>query len=128
MSSFVLKRNYELQLPNSFVDVDREEMEYVDGGAYISNGELTNFLYAFGCSAIVQYAQIGYSSYAIASKLKAVFTIVRAGLASTGWGIAIAAYLGWKGGSFIDEFAKALDMGKGLYIGWGWTGPYFEAR
>ncbi|SHI22326.1 hypothetical protein [Clostridium intestinale] len=32
MSAFVLNRNYELQLPSSFVDVDREEMEYVDGG------------------------------------------------------------------------------------------------
>ena len=32
MSAFVLNRNYQLQLPNSYVDVDREEMEYVDGG------------------------------------------------------------------------------------------------
>lgn len=32
MSAFVLNRNYELQLPNIFVDVDRNEMEYVDGG------------------------------------------------------------------------------------------------
>lgn len=32
MSAFVINRNYELQLPNSFVDVDRDEMEYVDGG------------------------------------------------------------------------------------------------
>ena len=36
MSAFVLNRNYELQLPNSFVDVEREEMEYVDGGMYVS--------------------------------------------------------------------------------------------
>ncbi len=32
MSAFVLNRNYELQLPSSFVDIDCEEMEYVDGG------------------------------------------------------------------------------------------------
>lgn len=32
MSTFVLNRNYELQLPNSYVDVDREEMEYIEGG------------------------------------------------------------------------------------------------
>ncbi|ASW42066.1 hypothetical protein [Clostridium isatidis] len=32
MSAFVLNRKYELQLPDSFVDIDREEMEYVDGG------------------------------------------------------------------------------------------------
>lgn len=36
MSKFVLNRNYQLQLPNSFVDVEREEMEYVDGGMYVS--------------------------------------------------------------------------------------------
>lgn len=33
MSSFVLKRNYQLQFPTSFVEIDRDEMEYVDGGA-----------------------------------------------------------------------------------------------
>ena len=34
MSAFVLSREYELQLPNNYVDVDRDEMEYVDGGGY----------------------------------------------------------------------------------------------
>ena len=33
MSAIALNRNYELQLPNSYVDVDRDEMEYVDGGS-----------------------------------------------------------------------------------------------
>ena len=33
MSTFVLNRNYELALPSIYVDVDNEEMEYVDGGA-----------------------------------------------------------------------------------------------
>ena len=36
MSAFVLNRNYQLQLPNSYVDVDREEMEYVDGGGSLT--------------------------------------------------------------------------------------------
>ena len=36
MSTFVLKRGYELQLPTSFVDIDRDEMEYVDGGTWNS--------------------------------------------------------------------------------------------
>jgi hypothetical protein len=34
MSTFVLKREYALQLPNSYVEVDKDEMEYVDGGFY----------------------------------------------------------------------------------------------
>lgn len=36
MSSFVLNRSYELQLPNSFVEVEKDEMEYVDGGGWIA--------------------------------------------------------------------------------------------
>ena len=32
MSVFVLNRKYELALPTGYVDVDNEEMEYVDGG------------------------------------------------------------------------------------------------
>ena len=35
MSTFVLNRNYALQMPSSYVDIDREEMEYVDGGGYL---------------------------------------------------------------------------------------------
>ena len=35
MSTFVLKREYELAMPTSYVDIDRDEMEYVDGGFYI---------------------------------------------------------------------------------------------
>ena len=48
MSAFVLNRKYELALPTSYVDVDNEEMEYVDGGewnSYRGNAallELTN--------------------------------------------------------------------------------------
>ncbi|GAA0086067.1 hypothetical protein UT300007_25060 [Clostridium sp. CTA-7] len=33
MSTFVLKREYALQMPKNYVEIDREEMEYVDGGA-----------------------------------------------------------------------------------------------
>lgn len=32
MSAFVLGKKYLLQLPNNFVDIDSEEMEYVEGG------------------------------------------------------------------------------------------------
>ncbi|MGL5087179.1 MAG: glycine zipper domain-containing protein [Clostridium sp.] len=55
MSTFVLKRNYGLQLPMSFVDVDREEMEYVDGGeivsVYVQGIWLRRFM-EFGCAAV----------------------------------------------------------------------------
>ena len=32
MSAFALNRKYELALPTGYVDIDNEEMEYVDGG------------------------------------------------------------------------------------------------
>lgn len=32
MSAFVLNRGYDLQLPDSYAEIDREEMEYIDGG------------------------------------------------------------------------------------------------
>ncbi|NLN42087.1 MAG: hypothetical protein GX160_08925, partial [Clostridiales bacterium] len=32
-----------LQMPCSYVDIDRDEMEYVDGGIYISNSDLRTF-------------------------------------------------------------------------------------
>ena len=37
MSTFALKRGYELQLPTSYVDMNRDEMEYVDGTGWIAN-------------------------------------------------------------------------------------------
>ena len=36
MSAFVLQREYSLQLPNNYVEIDRDEMEYVDGGQWNS--------------------------------------------------------------------------------------------
>ena len=35
MSAFVLNRNYELILPEGYVSVENEEMEYIDGGISI---------------------------------------------------------------------------------------------
>lgn len=53
MSTFVLKKEYALQLPSSYVDIDREEMEYIDGGATYSGAK--------GWAAAAMVA-IGYGS------------------------------------------------------------------
>jgi len=59
MSAFVLNRKYELQLPSSFVDIDREEMEYVDGGYYVDINKkyvgwvIDGLLVVFGGEALV---------------------------------------------------------------------------
>lgn len=33
MSTLALKREYKLVMPSNYIDIDRNEMEYVDGGA-----------------------------------------------------------------------------------------------
>lgn len=55
MSTFVLNRNYQLQLPESFVDVEREEMEYVDGGS------IPRWLVSAGVDAIAMATPVGYA-------------------------------------------------------------------
>ena len=46
MNAFVLNRNYELQLPSYFINVDKEEMKYVDGGYQIYvNGAMLSSAY-----------------------------------------------------------------------------------
>jgi hypothetical protein len=42
MSSFVLNRNCQLELPTNFVEIDRDEMEYVDGGYAVPRWLLSN--------------------------------------------------------------------------------------
>lgn len=34
MSGFALSRNMELQLPTSYVEIENDEMEYIDGGGF----------------------------------------------------------------------------------------------
>ncbi|ADL50514.1 hypothetical protein [Clostridium cellulovorans] len=58
MSAFVLNRNYELQLPNSYADVDSDEMEYIDGGSArewaigIACSLIANAIWAIGEKAV----------------------------------------------------------------------------
>lgn len=59
MSAFVLKKEYSLQLPSSYVDINREEMEYIDGGYLIDFDKkylgwvIDGSLVVFGGSALV---------------------------------------------------------------------------
>ena len=56
MSTFVLNRNYALQMPSSYVDIDRDEMEYVDGGLSISRNV---FRYTVTATVIAACAFLG---------------------------------------------------------------------
>ena len=99
MSAFVLNKKYELALPTSYVDVDNEEMEYVDGGAwntyrgYSALNELTNMIAA--CSSWVGVT-VGLVKACAAS-------------ASTGVGLVIA--VGAAVGAMITWTFAMLNMG-----------------
>lgn len=41
MSTFVVQREYSLQLPNNYIEIDRAEMEYVDGGSGFTDWALS---------------------------------------------------------------------------------------
>lgn len=60
MSTFVLKKEYELQLPSSYVDIDRKEIEYIDGGYRF---DLSRDAVAFGADVGIALVSFGVSSY-----------------------------------------------------------------
>jgi len=63
MSAFVLERKYALQLPHSYVDIDRDEMEYIDGGDTVGDmAALTAALAA--CAAVF----IGYGALSVVKR------------------------------------------------------------
>ncbi|MHC1685310.1 MAG: hypothetical protein AB6733_20625 [Clostridiaceae bacterium] len=111
-----------LNLPMTYVEVDRDEMEYVEGGTYMSNGELKSLLAAFGLASIYSVGSLPE----IIATLRAGIAIIRAGASAFGGpiGLVISAYISIKAGSFIAEVGQALDEGKGINYGWGYTGPY----
>ena len=116
MSGFVLRREYALQLPNNYVDVDREEMEYVDGGdIYISNSTLNGIALAIGINPIP--AVLAYLGYA---KLKG---LILGGIAILSAKIGVVskvagAVVMLSGGLTAAVVANALIQRKGISIDW----------
>ncbi len=75
MSAFVLGREYSLQLPNSYVEIDRDEMEYVDGGG-VSLAMSVSYLNKDTCLnkadiLIRSYQVRGMTKYQIAKEIYA---------------------------------------------------------
>ncbi len=84
MSTFALKRGYELQLPMRFVEVDREEMEYVDGGGTFriqisSNSFIISMLATSG-----GYLTIGGAKAILGAATTAIAGAIVAGTAGLG--------------------------------------------
>ncbi|TDT57223.1 hypothetical protein [Fonticella tunisiensis] len=122
MGAFALQRKYELQLPSSFVDIDRDEMEYVDGGVYISHATLWGF-----CKGTFLAAGINpVGATLVALGTWKVYRIIAAGWAAisarlgafsgpVGWVLGIIGLAAISGLGY--DIADALIQGKGLEIG-----------
>lgn len=82
MSTFVLKREYALELPTSYVEIDNDEMEYVDGGFSMPRGVIAGIIDAgalivapwlaplkyAGKAAAIAYVKVNLQHFANAAK------------------------------------------------------------
>ena len=116
MSTFVLKKDYALQLPSSYIDIDRDEMEYIDGGGFISNkfmaGAIDVLIWSIPSMKAFKGTLLGLSLMSYTAKLS-IARAVTGGLAKVGlaWlGITesrilgvIMNFTGFSVGSYIAE-------------------------
>lgn len=123
MSTLALNRSFELQMPSSFVDIDREEMEYVDGGGYyIDNQTLKTVVACCGINPILPtLVSLGY--WKVCGILTAKFSLLTAKLGSVG-GV-IGAGMGFVLGALtakaiVTSVVDALWAGKGIELGFTW--------
>ncbi|MHA2890531.1 hypothetical protein [Bacillus cereus] len=105
-----------LVLPSNYVEIESEEMEYVDGGYYISNSDLKGIVFsAVGAGASVAAIEAGI--YGIAAGLAAT-------VPALGW--VTGAVLGANAANFAITATRAIASGKGMDIGVGFpTGLTF---
>lgn len=120
-----------LNLPMNYVNIDTEEMEYVDGGYYLSHSDCQSIDFAIGATA-------GMSAGSIAGLVSAaagyVGTLVAASIPAVGWvlGAALTACILNQAGSIASALVSDMFRGRGIDItlGWWYGTPYasFSAR
>lgn len=106
MNALALKRNYQLQLPNSFVDVDSEEMEYVDGGGIGYNWYNSSNFVALTLDVIIVAVSGGITIYSAYQAHKYIRSIIGTTVTRT-----IARKLaGYVGSTVASLFSASLDI------------------
>lgn len=111
----------ELVLPQHYVEVEQEEMMYLDGGFYISNHILKSSLMAVGINAI-GFTLVGIGVHALSKKISAKVAAFagKIGLSFGGPVVGVLSFIA--GGSlawtFSSAVANALIQGKGVEIDW----------
>lgn len=111
-----------LKMPNSFVDVDREEMEYVDGGLYITNAQIRNTVSAFG---FANKSTVGGLAAALTPIIPIALSWVNA--LPIGGQILFVAICGATA-AVAYQFAYAYFNKKGVNITTGRLGLYFQVK
>ena len=105
----------DLVLPNNYVEIEEEEMMYLDGGAYLSSSQCKNLVASLGMNPYTFISMaIGVS---IATKL-----IKKAAKFGSFWGWCAGAVVSWAGGQVLT-FARGIARGiayKGVNIYWNW--------
>lgn len=109
-----------LQMPSSYVLMDTEEMEYLDGGLYFSNSQIKGIVTAIGLSA----ANPGsVAAVTAAVKYSAAWLVVKFGALGLKGVIVGAALGGWiasQAKTIGERFFSALMKRKGVDFGISW--------
>lgn len=108
MSGFALRRNLELQLPTNFVEVESEEMEYIDGGYYLSYHKIVGIVQAVGLSGATVTAGV------LAAQLGGATGLVASLIPGIGW--AAAGVIAANATAFAWSCVNAIGRKKGVDI------------
>ena len=111
-----------MNLPRNYVEIEEEEMMYLDGGFRISYSTLFNTIncciYGITTSYIfrVGICKVATMISRVVGKITAKVGAIFGGWAGSLLGYVIGSYCGWK---FGKQTGLALRSKKGLEIGWG---------
>ncbi|ARV91330.1 hypothetical protein BK727_07435 [Bacillus thuringiensis serovar roskildiensis] len=110
-----------LVLPSNYVEIENEEMEYVDGGYYINNSTLKGIVFSgVGASAGVSVVAIEAGIYGIAAAMASA-------VPALGW--VTGAVLAANATNFALAATQAISRGKGIDVGVGFpTGLTFAVK
>lgn len=129
MSTFVLRREYALQMPTNYVDIDMDEMEYVDGGGvpnYVVSGFVNAALTIAGAYNVFRAGKLLLSMEGKTIGRRVINNILaRIGFATSLWNVdnIIKIIAGFVDpiGSLVGYLDK-LDGSKDSWVGGnGWT-------
>ncbi|MED3180485.1 hypothetical protein [Bacillus thuringiensis] len=110
-----------LVLPSNYVEIENEEMEYVDGGYYISNSTLKGIVFS-GVGATT-----GVSVVAIEAGIYGIAAAMASAVPALGW--VTGAVLAANATNFALAATQAISRGKGIDVGVGFpTGLTFAVK